>query len=210
MKVSPRTIALLVTYHGANFKGYARQPQRRTVQALLEESWFQVSGERVTMLASGRTDSGVHALGQVVHFETATDFEIEKVARALNSNFDSDCVVRQAVVQSSEFHASESAQLKHYIYQIALGSTPPVLGNEFCYWVPQRLDLSAMRTAMQSFIGTHDYESFAASGRTTSTTVRTVTNIHIQIKRDRLLIHVRGTGFLYKMVRNMVGSLLEI
>ncbi len=205
-----RTIALLVSYFGPRFKGYAKQPQRRTVQQELESAWLELTGETVNMLASGRTDSGVHAYGQVVHFCTSTDFDATRVARALNSKFDDDLVVRESCHVADDFHSSESAQSKHYIYRIATGSSPPVLDNFTCEWVPQQLDISGMREACQYFLGTHDYESFAAAKRTTSTTVRTVTNVHIQIQRNRILIHVRGTGFLYKMVRNMVGSLLEV
>lgn len=210
MSVSVRTIALLVSYLGVQFKGYAKQPQCRTVQGELEAAWFELSGENVNMLASGRTDAGVHAHGQVVHFHTATDFDAERIASALNSKFGDDLVIRESVEMDSAFHSSESAQLKHYIYRIATGSTPSVLDNLTCEWVPKQLDIAAMRVACQHFIGTHDYESFAASGRTTSTTIRTVTNVHIRIQRNRIVIHVRGTGFLYKMVRNMVGSLIEV
>lgn len=210
MGVSVRTIALLVSYLGTQFKGYAKQPQCRTVQGELEVAWSELTGEGANMLASGRTDAGVHAHGQVVHFHTNTDFDAERVTSALNSKFGEDLVIRESVEMVSDFHASESAQLKHYIYRIATGSTPPVLDNLTCEWVPQQLNIAAMREASQYFVGTHDYESFAAAKRTTSTTIRTVTNVHIQIQRNRIVIHVRGTGFLYKMVRNMVGSLIEV
>ena len=210
MSESVRTIALLVSYLGMPFRGYAKQPQCRTVQGELEAAWSELSGESVNMLASGRTDAGVHAHGQVVHFHTATGFDAERIGSALNSKFGEDLVIRESVEMDSAFHSSESAQLKHYIYRIATGSTPPVLDNLTCEWVPQQLNIAAMREACEYFIGTHDYESFAASRRTTSTTIRTVTNVHIRGQRNRIIIHVRGTGFLYKMVRNMVGSLIEV
>jgi tRNA pseudouridine38-40 synthase len=210
MQDGVRTIALLVSYFGPGFKGYAKQPNRRTVQHELESAWFELTGENVDMLASGRTDSGVHAFGQVVHFVTSNNFDATRISRSLNSQFDDDLVVRESVEVAPKFHASESAVLKHYVYRIATGHAPPVLDRFTCEWVPQQLDIAAMRNASQFFLGTHDFESFAAAGRTTSTTVRTVTNMHIQLQRGRILIHVRGTGFLYKMVRNMVGSLLEV
>lgn len=205
-----RVVALLVSYFGRGFKGYAKQPQMRTVQGELERAWHALTGETVSMLASGRTDSGVHAYGQVVHFETTHPFAADRIGRALNSQVDDDLTIRQSVAAVDGFHASESAISKHYIYRLALGDTPPVLDNFTCEWVPQHLDIMAMRRACRYFLGTHDYVSFAAAGRTTATTIRTVTNVHIQVQRGRLLIHVRGTGFLYKMVRNMVGSLLEV
>lgn len=205
-----RVIALLVSYFGPGFKGYAKQPRRRTVQHELERAWHELSGEQVSMLASGRTDSGVHAHGQVVHFQTTSNFEAPRIARALSSKFNSDLVVRESVEMPAGFNASGSAVSKHYIYSIATGRTPPVLDGFMSEWVPQVLDIAAMREASQHFIGTHDYASFAASGRSTSTTIRTVTHVHVQLQRNRILIHVRGTGFLYKMVRNMVGSLLDV
>ena len=115
MGVSVRTIALLVSYLGTQFKGYAKQPQCRTVQGELEVAWSELTGEGANMLASGRTDAGVHAHGQVVHFQTNTDFDAERVTSALNSKFGEDLVIRESVEMVSDFHASESAQLKHYI-----------------------------------------------------------------------------------------------
>ena len=159
MSESVRTIALLVSYLGMPFRGYAKQPQCRTVQGELEAAWSELSGESVNMLASGRTDAGVHAHGQVVHFHTTMGFDAERIGSALNSKFGEDLVIRESVEMDSAFHSSESAQLKHYIYRIATGSTPPVLDNLTCEWVPQQLNIAAMREACEYFIGTHDYQS---------------------------------------------------
>lgn len=208
--MSLRNIALLVSYDGADFCGFARQPEKRSVQQVLEDSWVAVAGESIRMIAAGRTDSGVHALGHVVHFHTSSDLPLRQIPRALNSQFSSDIVVRDSAEMHSSFDACQDAVSKHYIYSMNIGNVRSALGRKYSYWVPKMLDINAMREALPYFLGTHDYESFAASGRTTSTTIRTVTHMHIQLTRGRLLIHVRGEGFLYKMVRNMVGALLEI
>ena len=205
-----RNIALLISYDGADFVGFARQPDKRSVQQVLEDSWLAVSGEPVRMVAAGRTDSGVHAVGHVVHFHTGSDLSLNQIPKALNSQFSKDIAVRDSAVMPLDFDACQRAISKHYIYSINTGSVRSPLGREYSHWVPHKLDVSAMREALPYFLGTHDYESFAAAGRTTSTTIRTVTHMHIQLIRGRLFIHVRGKGFLYKMVRNMIGALLEI
>jgi len=206
----PRRIALTVKYDGTAFCGFQRQPGFRTVQEELELAWAAVSGEQQVVHGSGRTDSGVHAFGQVVHFSTSSALPAEIVQRAMNAYLPEDLAIRLAVEAPAGFHASYSAFSKHYMYLIATGEERPVLLRGKVTWIRRPLDLLAMRAALPELIGTHDFEAFAAARRSSKTTIRTVTSAHILPTRGGLAFHFRGKGFLYRQVRNMVGTLLEV
>lgn len=207
---APRRIALRIKYAGGAFHGFQRQPGFRTVQEDLELAWAAVSGEQVVMHGSGRTDSGVHAWGQVVHFSTWSRMPAAKMRLAINAYLEHDLGVRDAAAVPVDFHARMSAVGKHYLYLCAVGDQRPVLQRGNVAWVRRELDLGAMREASRHFVGTHDFAAFAAAGRTTKTSVRTVHAVHIRPMRGGLAFHFRGGGFLYRQVRNMVGSLWEV
>lgn len=207
---APRRVALCIKYAGGGFHGFQRQPGFRSVQEDLELAWAAVSGEQVVMHGSGRTDSGVHAFGQVVHFSTWTSLPDEQVRRAINAYLEADLAVRAAASVPAEFHARMSASGKHYLYLCATSETRPVLLKGSVAWQRRPLDLQAMREASRHLLGKHDFAAFAASGRTTKTTVRSVDGIHIHPMREGLAFHFRGGGFLYRQVRNMVGTLWEV
>lgn len=207
---APRRIALCVKYAGAGFCGFQRQPGLRTVQEDLELAWAAVSGEKVVMHASGRTDSGVHAWGQVVHFSTWSDLPAQQIRRAINAFLDEDVAVRAAAVCDPDFHSNASALGKHYVYLCAHGDTRPVLRKGTMAWHRKEFDLKAMREGAQYLIGRHDFKAFAAAKRSSKTTVRSIQSIHIQPMRGGTAFHFRGGGFLYRQVRNMVGSLWDV
>lgn len=201
---------MVVKYDGGGFCGFQRQPGFRTVQEELETAWAAVSGERQVVHGSGRTDSGVHAYGQVVHLPAVKRMPAHKIARAMNAYLPDDLAVRQAVEAPAGFHACQSAVGKHYVFFAATGPERPVLQRGKVAWIRRPLQLEPMREALLALIGTHDFEAFAAAGRSTTTTIRTITAAHIQPMRGGLAFHFRGKGFLYRQVRNMVGSLLEV
>lgn len=205
-----RRLALRVAYDGAGFFGFQRQPGFRTVQEELELAWSAFAGEGTVVHGSGRTDSGVHARGQVVHLTTTHAAPAETARRALNAYLPEDLAVDAAAEVPLDFHARRSAVAKHYLYMIACARTRPVLGRDRAWWLRRDLDLPAMRAGARELLGTHDFAAFAAAGRSTLTTVRTVRSIHIQARRGLVAVHVRGDGFLYKQVRNMVGGLVEV
>ena len=206
-----RRIALEVSYRGTELHGYQRQAGFPTVQEELEQAWFAVAGERVVMHGSGRTDAGVHALRQVVHFPTAGRLAATQIPPALNAYLPSEVVVRRAAEVDLDFHACASAISKRYLYRIALGRTRPVLVSEVATWVrATSLDVSAMRDAAQHLRGRHDFSAFAAAGGSSSTSVRSLRSIRIRPIREGLLFAFEADGFLYRMVRNLVGSLLEV
>ena len=205
-----RRIALLTAYHGGAFHGFQVQPGFATVQEELERAWAAVAGEKVVVHGSGRTDSGVHAWGQVAHFSTASRLDERRLRPALNAYLPDEIVVRAAVDVAPDFHARRSALGKHYRYRLAVGPVRPVLEAGLLGWERRPLDLAAMRAALPALLGRHDFAAFAAAGRTTRTTVRTLQAIHILRVRGGLDFHFAGDGFLYRMVRNLVGTLLEV
>lgn len=208
--VAPRRVAMIVKYDGGDFCGFQRQPGFRTVQEELESAWTAVSGERQVVHGSGRTDSGVHAFGQVVHLPAVKRLPAQKIAQAMNAYLPEDLVIRQAVEAPAGFHACQSATGKHYVYFAATGRERPVLQRGKVAWIRRPVEIEPMRQALPALIGTHDFEAFAAAGRSTKTTIRTITSVHIKPMRGGLAFHFRGKGFLYRQVRNMVGTLLEV
>ncbi len=210
MTAAPRRFALLVAYHGRGLLGFARQAGGPTVQQALEEAWLAVRGETVVMHGSGRTDAGVHAWGQVVHFTTFRPLPPRRMRDALDAHLPRNVTVRACAEVSPGFHARRSAVGKHYLYRIALGPHRPVLDQDTRAFLPGALDLAAMRRAARALVGRRDFAALAAAGRTVRDTVRRVDAVHLREVRDGLVVHVRGEGFLYKMVRNLVGTLVEV
>lgn len=207
----PRRLALLVAYDGADFHGFQRQAGFPTIQSELEDAWTAVSAEAATMIGSGRTDAGVHALGQVVHFDTWSRLPPVRVAKAMNAYLPDEIVVRAAREVGPGFHANGSATGKRYVYFVHVAETRPVWAAGRVAWERRAaLDLPAMRAGARHLLGRHDFSAFAAAGRTTTDDVRTVRAIHLVPMRWGVAFCVQGDGFLYKMVRNLVGSLLEV
>ena len=205
-----RRIAMSVRYRGDAFYGFQRQPGFPSVQEELELAWVCITGEREVVHGSGRTDSGVHAYAQVVHITTLTGFPAEKVRMAMNAYLPPELVVTKAREVSLDFHSRFSTVGKRYLYRLAVGSTRPVLQAGLVAWEKKPLNLKKMREAATHFLGTRDFASMAASGREMDSTVRTIRAFHIYPTRGGLHFVVQGDGCLYRMVRNMVGTLLEV
>jgi len=204
-------LALLVAYDGSAFHGFQRQAGFSTIQSELEDAWTAVTAEQAVMMGSGRTDSGVHAMGQVVHFDTWSRLAPTRVAKALNSYLPDEIVVRSATTVAPEFHANRSATGKRYLYFIQVSETRPVWAIGRATWERRRkLNIEAMREAARHLIGRHNFAAFAAAGRSTQSDVRTIRALHISRHRFGIVLSFEGDGFLYKMVRNIVGSLLEV
>lgn len=212
MSGAPRKVALLVAYHGGAFHGFQRQPGFPTVQEELERAWTAVTGETAVVHGSGRTDTGVHAWGQVVHFSTSSRIPAGRIQAAMNAYLPEEAVVRAGAEVPADFHARASARGKRYVYRLAVSPIRPVLHAGMAGWERRRepLDLAAMRRAAAGLRGRHDFAAFAAAGRTSRTTVRTLREIRIRPTRGGALLVFEGDGFLYRMVRNLVGTLLEV
>jgi tRNA pseudouridine38-40 synthase len=209
-----RTIKLTLAYDGTDFAGWQVQEGKRTVQGVLEEAWAKITGETVRATASGRTDAGVHALAQVASLKSDTHLTAEVLQRALNAGLPSDMVVLSVEDAASGFHALRDAVSKRYRYVIHDGELADVFRRRFCWKVWHRLEDHAMHRAAQALLGTHDFRSFQTSGAPRKTTVRTVSDVFVRRgagdERDLVTLEIEADGFLYNMVRAIVGSLYEI
>ncbi len=203
---------LWISYDGTDFAGWQRQAGAETVQEHIERAVAVVCQSETTVHGSGRTDSGVHALGQIAHLRLEKGPAIEIMPRALNSMLPPDIRVWHAREVPLDFHARFSARSKRYVYRVLSGPTPDPLLRRFGHFSGYELDLGAMREAASLLYGEHDFAAFSANpGKTrVRSTVRKLTGIHIRKARHGFDFSVQGNGFLYNMVRILVGSLLEV
>ncbi|MCL6450392.1 MAG: tRNA pseudouridine(38-40) synthase TruA [Acetobacteraceae bacterium] len=207
-----RKIKLVVQYDGTDFCGYQRQRGRRTVQGELEAALARVAGARVVVRAAGRTDAGVHARGQVVSFRLPPQSRIPtgRLAVALNSVLPPDLAAVTAEEVEPGFCALRSARAKAYSYTLVTSPHPSPFWRRFALHWPGPLDLARAEEAMRRFLGCHDFRAFRAEGSSARTTRRTVLCFRLEQEEDRLRFWVEADGFLYRMVRTMVGTVLEV
>jgi tRNA pseudouridine38-40 synthase len=209
-----RFFKVTLAYDGTAYAGWQVQADARTVQAEVETALHKVTGERIRAIASGRTDAGVHALGQVISFASHTALAAAVLGRALDAVLPADIVVHEVGEVREGFHAIRDAVRKRYRYVIQDGPVRDVFARMYAWHVPRRLDVESMQSAARQLVGTHDFSSFEASGSPRASSVRTITELSIQRCGgdflDRVVIEVEADGFLYNMVRNLVGSLVEI
>src|SRR4051812_4388232 len=205
-----RNIKLLLSYDGTDFSGWQRQPDRRTVQQVLEEAIGRLTGVVPSTNASGRTDAGVHALGQVVHFHTASRHNPEVFVKALNAILPPDVRVNQAWDVPQSFHCTLDAKAKLYRYVIDNNPIADPFQLRYSYHVYRRLDADAMGRAAQALKGRHDFRSFETNWPNRTSSVRTVTHIAVNRVNDAVWVDVEADGFLYNMVRSITGTLVEV
>ncbi|NOT01699.1 MAG: tRNA pseudouridine(38-40) synthase TruA [Phycisphaerales bacterium] len=207
-----RNVRLLLAYDGTDFHGWQRQPNLRTVQGVVEDALQRLIGHPLELVGSGRTDAGVHAVGQCANVRIRSRVPTERLAHALNGRLPGDVAVVSAEQVSDEFHATQGAVRKRYRYTIYAMSCPPVASLQhryaYHYWEP--LDIARMRRAASYFVGTMDYSAMASSGCVRRTMVRTVFRCDVRREYQCVYVEVDGSGFLYNQVRNMVGTLLEV
>ncbi|WP_462412580.1 tRNA pseudouridine(38-40) synthase TruA [Neobacillus sp. Marseille-QA0830] len=201
----------IITYDGTRFSGYQVQPNQRTVQAELENVLSKIhKGHEVKVSASGRTDAGVHAKGQVIHFDSPLSIPPEKWAAAMNSLLPDDLSVLSVEVAAPSFHARFDAVGKEYRYMLLLsGKRDPFLRN-YAYLYRYPLDLQAMKQAAGHFLGTYDFTSFCSAKTEVEDKIRTIETIDFSLDGEMLTLRFVGNGFLYNMVRILVGTLLEV
>lgn len=206
-----RTLKITVAYDGTDLAGWQAQPGRRTGQGVLEAAWRAITGEAVRLTASGRTDAGVHAEGQVVGLATASAIPEQKLRAALNARLPEDLVVRAVEPAPAGFHATHDAFRKTYRYQIHNSRVRPLFDRRFVWHVPTgELDANAMGRGAAMLVGRHDFACFESAGSGRATSVRTVTACGVTRYRERISISVSGDGFLYNMVRAIAGTLVEV
>ena len=212
MKARARNIALKVAYDGTNYHGFQRQtPPIRAVQNVLEAALAKVCGEMVELAAAGRTDTGVHAYGQVVNFFTDGRIPTERLPRAVNGLLPPDIVVSEAWEAARDFSARHSATGKAYVYRMEECRVPNPFTRSYAWQIFQPLDHDAMRAVLRLLEGTHDYTSFRAAGGAPMSPVRTLDTIRLTAEGEgRLSLYIHGTGFLYHMVRNIVSTAVAV
>ena len=202
-------IALKISYDGTDYEGWQVQKNAPTVQEKLNEAVFALTGERVSVTGSGRTDAGVHAAGQVAHFETESALPPEKYAPALNVFLPPDIRVLSSRAVTDSFHAVRSAKRKTYVYSFYRAETELPLKERYAVRIYGETDLENMRNCAAVFVGKHDFTCFLASGSDVKDAVRTIFSLEITERGDDLSLSVTGDGFLYNMVRILAGTLLE-
>jgi tRNA pseudouridine38-40 synthase len=214
-----RNIRLTISYDGTDFHGWQRQPEAPTIQEALETRIAKITGGAVTLHGSGRTDSGVHAAGQVANFRTECAIPCASLKKALNDILPVSIRVREADEVPADFHARHNAKAKIYRYRILQGPICPPFLARYVYHHPYPLDCQRMAKAARLLEGGHDFTSFAGSdparrqtGRQGGSNVRKVFHSRIAVrKKSQMIVYeVRGSGFLHHMVRNIVGTLLEV
>jgi tRNA pseudouridine38-40 synthase len=207
----PRNVKLTLSYDGTDFAGWQTQPNGRTVQATLEAALAGITGETgVRMNASGRTDSGVHAVGQVANFRTESTIPAPSLLRALNANLPHDVVVREAVDVAESFDANRDAVRKMYRYVIHDGPVPSPFLRKYVCSSRWSLDAAAMSAAARCLVGTHDFRCFETEWPNRATSVRTITHLAVSRFGEHLWIDVEADGFLYNMVRAIAGTLMNV
>lgn len=201
-------VRINLQFDGTNYCGWQIQPEKPTVQGIISEAVYQITGQRVTVHGCGRTDSGVHASGYVASFETDSNIPVEKIPYALNSKLPQDIICTSAMEVEPVFLANRSAVAKTYRYTVDNNQFPDIFLQRFAWHYKYPLDEKQMQRAAEAFIGTHDFAGFAASGFSVKTTVRTIHSINVEKKNNIITIDVTGNGFLYNMVRIIAGTLV--
>lgn len=206
-----RNIKLTIEYDGKNFPGWQTQPGKISIQSEIENAIASITGEKIEIIGSGRTDAGVHALGQVANFHTNSNIEITKFPYAINSKLSKSIVVKSAEEVEERFHSRYNCKQKTYRYVINNNEFPSALNRYREYHVPNKLDVEKMKIAIKYFEGTHDFKGFKSSGgNAKKTTVRTLTKCEVKQDGERIVIELTGDGFLYNMVRIISGTILEV
>lgn len=203
-------IACVVEYDGSGFHGWQSQRQGRTVQGALEQALSAVADEPVTVVCAGRTDAGVHATGQVVHFDTAADRPDRAWLMGTNSNLPGDVAVRYVLPVGPRFHARHTAIGRHYRYVIAAGPDRPALWRDRAGWNHAALDAAAMQRGAAFLLGERDFSAFRSADCQSNTPMRRIDEITVAESRGWVRIDVTGNAFLHNMVRIIVGTLLAV
>lgn len=205
-----KNIKLTIEYDGTEYCGWQRQQNGLSIQQVIEEGLERITGDQITITGSGRTDSGVHARGQVANFFTNASIPAERFSYALNSVLPRDIRIVDSEEVSPDFHARYSAKGKRYRYAILLNPHGTAIGHRYYYHIRQSLDVDKMAQACRDLIGTYDFKAFQAYGSSVKTTERTIYTAEFDTKMPYVNFIIEGNGFLYNMVRIIVGTLIEI
>lgn len=205
-----RNIKLIIEYDGKSFNGWQKQPNKLNIQGEIEKAIGEITGEEIDLIASGRTDAGVHSLGQTANFKTNSNIPIEKFPIAINSKLKKSIVIKSAEEVDERFHSRYSVKSKKYRYTINNSQYGSAIYRDMEYHFPFDLDVQKMQEAAQFFEGEHDFKAFKASGTSSKSSVRTIFKAEVIKNEDRIYIELTGNGFLYNMVRIISGTLVDV
>jgi len=205
-----RNIKLIIEYDGTNYHGWQTQINALAIQDVIRDAIRKITGEQVDLIGSSRTDVGVHAYGQVANFVTDSNIPDEKFSFALNSVLPFDICIKGSKEVEMDFHSRYSTKGKKYRYKIYNSIYPSAILRDRAYNVKCKLDLEAMKKASLYFLGEHDFTTFRASGSSVKSAVRMITDISLFKKGDIIVFEITGNGFLYNMVRIIVGTLIDV
>lgn len=206
-----RNIRIKVTYEGTRYQGWQKQETSdNTIQGKLERLLSRMCEEEIAVQGSGRTDAGVHALGQIVNFHTSATMSLQDMLQYMNQYLPEDIAVVEIEEVSERFHSRLNAKGKRYSYRVWNSSIPNVFWRRYAHTVEDKLDLEAMKSAASYLLGEHDFKSFTSTKKGKKSTVRRIDNIEIVKEGDMLTFTFTGNGFLYHMIRILVGTLLEV
>ena len=203
-------IRLVIEYDGKDFNGWQKQNDKLNIQGEIERAIEIITGEQVELIASGRTDAGVHALNQIANFKIEKDINIEKLPYALNSQLKRSVRVKTAEIVDDDFHSRYHAKRKTYRYVINNSPQGSSIYRNLEYNFPLHLDETLMQEAIKYFVGEHDFKAFKATGGSTKSSVRTIYDASVKREGERIYIELTGNGFLYNMVRIIAGTLLDV
>lgn len=205
-----RNIRLVIEYDGKSFNGWQKQPNKLNIQGEIERAIEELTGEKIDLIASGRTDAGVHALGQVANFRTESNIPIDKFAIAINSKLKKSIVIKSAEEVDEKFHSRYSVKEKTYRYTINNSKYGTALFRDMEYHFPVKLNVEKMKEAIKYFEGEHDFAAFKASGTSSKSSVRKIYKAVIHEENERIYIELTGNGFLYNMIRIIAGTLIDV
>lgn len=205
-----KNIKIIIEYDGTKYHGWQTQQNAKTVQDTIESAFLKLTNEKIKLNGSSRTDEGVHSLGLVANFTTTTKIPDNKISYALNSVLPNDIVIKKSEEVSLDFHARFSAKGKVYKYLILNADTPSAININRAYFIKQPLDIESMKYSAQFFKGTYDFSSFKSVGGSAKTSIRTIWESEIFVHDEIIQYRISGDGFLYNMVRIIMGTLIEV
>jgi len=205
-----KNVKLTIEYDGTNYHGWQAQSNAKTVQGTVEKAIHGLTGEKITITGSSRTDQGVHAYGQVANFFTNSNIPPDRFSYALNRMLPDDIVIKKSEEVGMDFHARYCSKGKKYRYLIYNSSFPSAIYRNRAYHISHCLDMEKMNRAIKYFKGTYDFSAFRATGSSTKTSVRTIFDVSLSKSEDIICFEVSGDGFLYNMVRIMVGTIVDV
>ena len=205
-----RNIKLIIEYDGKGFNGWQKQPNKLNIQGEIERAIEEITGESIDLIASGRTDAGVHSLGQTANFKTESKIPIEKIPIAINSKLKQSIIIKSAEEVDERFHSRYNVKSKKYRYTINNSKYGSAIYRNVEYHFPIKLNIENMQKAAKYFEGEHDFKAFKASGTSSKSSVRTIYSAKVIKDNERIAIELTGNGFLYNMVRIIAGTLVEV